>query len=238
LISLWQKQLIAFQSHPELSDDQRLWVYVGLLDQIALSKQSVTPELAKEIASSVSLAIASAKDPYQQITSTYAGYHALKESGQTEKAKSLLQSQVKKNNNPAYWMLTLANLAQSADQPDMALNWYSEAYRQSKGTATRLQWGSYYLVGLVTLSPQNFTAISGLVHNLIDETTQLTDGVAGRNQKAVQRILTTLQQWASEPPQVELLAYAELAVRENCKRQYPQQPDRADCLALTDHFSD
>jgi hypothetical protein len=49
------------------------------------------------------------------------------------------------------------------------VNWYEQAYNASKGPATRLQWGSNYVVSLVDLTPADAPRIEKAVSSVFDE---------------------------------------------------------------------
>ncbi len=79
----------------------------------------------------------------------------LRESGELEQAKNLLLAESEKSKYGYYFMSELAHIEQLLGNEAEALKWLEKAYRQSRGPATRFQWGVNYLRGLLELDANN-----------------------------------------------------------------------------------
>lgn len=97
-------------------------------------------------------------DPKFHATINAAG-NLLRESGALEEARDLLQSESEKSRYAYYFMSELAHIEQLLGNNNAALLWLQKAYQQSRGPATRFQWGVNYLSGLLELDPNNLTLI-------------------------------------------------------------------------------
>jgi hypothetical protein len=78
---------------------------------------------------------------------------------------------------------------------DEALNWYAQAFDQSKGPATRLQWGAGYLQALVDLAPGDARRIEATAQKLFDEAARDSGAFYQRSASSMRRVGRTLTAW-------------------------------------------
>jgi protein disulfide-isomerase len=60
---------------------------------------------------------------------------------------------------PYYQMADLASLDERMGRTDSAIAWLERAYRESQGPATRFQWGTNYVRGLIRMRPDDEAAV-------------------------------------------------------------------------------
>ena len=60
---------------------------------------------------------------------------------------------------PYYHMADLAALDEDMGRTDSAIAWLERAYSESQGPATRFQWGTNYVRGLIRMRPDDESAV-------------------------------------------------------------------------------
>ena len=55
-------------------------------------------------------------------------------------------------------MSDMGHICEELGREDEALDWYERAYHESKGPATRFQWGTSYLLAVMRLAPDDVAA--------------------------------------------------------------------------------
>lgn len=112
-------------------------------------------------------------------------------------ARPLLLAELDRSKQPYYFMVTLADIEQRAENYDVAIDWLKRAYDMSKGPATRFEWGSYYLVGLLEMAPTDTQRIHDTTVGLIAEL-QKGSGFYQRPKRQLQRLEQRLQTWGKD----------------------------------------
>jgi hypothetical protein len=67
--------------------------------------------------------------------------------------EALLRGELLTSKTPYYYMVDLGDLEEKRGHKSEAIVWFERAYRESRGTATRFQWGNIYLSALLRLDP-------------------------------------------------------------------------------------
>jgi thioredoxin-related protein len=70
---------------------------------------------------------------------------------------------------PYYHMADLAALDERMGKTDSAITWLERAYRESQGPATRFQWGTNYVRGLIRMRPDDEAAVRDATLAVLDE---------------------------------------------------------------------
>ncbi|HEX6998997.1 MAG TPA: thioredoxin family protein [Gammaproteobacteria bacterium] len=74
-------------------------------------------------------------------------------------AYAVAEAALAESKTPYYQMADLAALEERMGHPDAAIGWLERAYRESQGAATRFQWGTNYVRGLIRLRPDDEAAV-------------------------------------------------------------------------------
>jgi protein disulfide-isomerase len=94
-----------------------------------------------------------------------------------------------------YFMATLADICEHLGRPNEALQWYETAYRQARGSATRVQWGTSHVQALLRLRPEATDRIQRATLDVIGEL-KGTEGVFRRSRMRIESLDRQLRQWA------------------------------------------
>lgn len=140
----------------------------------------------------------------------------LYELGDDARLRQLLTDQMKVSRTPYYYMPDMADIEERAGNKAAALQWLERGYRESKGPATRFQWGTQYLHGLLRLSPEDEPRIRVAVLEVIGE----LDGperIHARTRTRLERLDAALGEWAAAnmPAAARLCGAPQFAARFN-----------------------
>jgi protein disulfide-isomerase len=155
----------------------------------------------------------------------------LYELGDDARLRELLEAQMKVARTPYYYMPDMADIEERAGNVRAALAWLERGYRESSGPATRFQWGTQYLHGLLRMSPKDEPRIRAAVLEVIGE----LDGperIHARTRVRVERLDAALEAWAAESGNAATLSAIGQRWRELCKRLPASDPARTDCADL------
>ncbi|GAB4036326.1 MAG: thioredoxin family protein [Rubrivivax sp.] len=190
-----------------LSRGDRISALIGRIQLARLGqpKDAVKVDLPASLIAEVKAHVArddrEITDGYERQAVITAAAYALGQAGLWDESDALLKANLAKSHSPYYLMSQLGGNARKRGQTDEALKWYGEAFAKSEGPATRLQWGSSYLVALVDLAPQDAARIEKTAATLIREAAQDPGAFSGRSARALQRMGRKLAAWAAGGPQ-------------------------------------
>jgi thioredoxin-like negative regulator of GroEL len=139
------------------------------------------------------------KDGYERQAVIYAAGHLLGAAGLWSDSDALLKANLAKSHSPYYFMSVLGGNARKTGRSAEALQWYEQAFNESKGPATRLQWGAGYFENLVKLAPQEAGKIEKLAGQLIQEAAQDPGAFYERSARSMQKVSELLLPWAVGP---------------------------------------
>jgi thiol-disulfide isomerase/thioredoxin len=155
----------------------------------------------------------------------------LYELGDDARLRVLLEEQMQTSRTPYYYMPDMADIEERAGNMDGALAWLERGYRESKGPATRFQWGTQYLHGLLRMSPADESRIRTAVLEVIAE----LDGanrIHARARTRLERLDEALDQWAQVTGNADTLTAIGQRWRALCERLPAGDPARAACPDL------
>ncbi len=236
LLEAWSRRLDAMVATPA-EGAARLRPLFGQLDLLELRGEEVSTDLQQRIARTVAEERAAADSTYERIAVVNSASYLLRDSGQAALAEQMLREEMADDVNGYYWMLAMANLAEQADRRDEAVDWMRQAFDQARGPATRLQWGSVYVAGLVRLAAERSDEIESTVDRVMQELSAQPEPLHGRNKGAVKRIARALHGWAEssdDPDPARVLDTTTTRFGELCMSSFEAEDARRDCLALFD----
>lgn len=136
------------------------------------------------------------KDGYERQAVIYSAGSLLGQAGLWADSDALLKSNLTKSHSPYYFMSVLGANARKTGRTAEALQWYERAFNESKGPATRLQWGAGYFDNLVKLAPQDSARIEKLASQLIQEAAQDPGSFYERSARSMSRVSELTVGWA------------------------------------------
>ncbi|MBW8828930.1 MAG: thioredoxin family protein [Burkholderiales bacterium] len=136
-------------------------------------------------------------DGYERQAVITAAAYLLEEAGLLDESDALLKANLAKSHSPYYLMSELSSNAKKRGDKVGALRWSQEAFDQSEGPATRLQWGASYVGALIELAPQDEKRIEAAVSQLFAEAAAQPNAFYERSARSLQRVGTKLGEWNS-----------------------------------------
>jgi protein disulfide-isomerase len=190
-------------------------------------------EVAREARRRVDTALAGARDPYIRsglINAALPIYDALH---QNEDAYRVVQAEIANSKTPYYFEADLAELAETLGHKGDALRLFERAYHDSKGAATRFQWGELYLSGLLRLAPQD----SGRIRTVGTEVLGELDGsdrIYRRSHRRLEMLDRDLRAWDGHSRAQRDVVIHDLRtrMRQICVKIPDTEPARSSCEAF------
>ncbi len=136
-------------------------------------------------------------DPYERhaaLNTIWQLYHKI---GLDDEARDALAEGIEVSKQPYYFMSGMASLERKAGNTRAALDWYRRAWDAASGPATRVQWGSSYLLAQIDLSPEDAQGIRDTARAVLAELAEQTDGLRQRSALRMQRVSGALLEWAA-----------------------------------------
>ncbi|MET0281595.1 MAG: thioredoxin family protein [Steroidobacteraceae bacterium] len=155
----------------------------------------------------------------------------LDELGDDARLKDLLLQQVQVSKTPYYYFPDIADLEEKAGHKEAALSWFERGYRESAGPATRFQWGTLYINGLLRISPQDAPRIRTAVLDVIGE----LDGperIHARARARLDKLNSSLADWAEQYRQAPTLTAVRQRWQQICQGLPATDSMRTECPGL------
>lgn len=146
-------------------------------------------------------------------------------------AKPMLLAELDKSRQPYYFMVSLADIEQRKGNYDVALDWLQKAHAATTGSATRFQWGNYYLSGLLEMAPDDAQHIHDTTVALLDEL-QNSGGLYNRPKSQLNRLEQDLMEWSEEYGKQSALSGIRESVLQVCASASRQAAARDTCEAF------
>jgi thioredoxin-related protein len=141
----------------------------------------------------------------------------LKSSGQLAEAKKLALYEKDHSHSPYYFMSYLGSIEREQKNNKAALHWYKQAWKVSKGKATRFEWGTGYLLNRIKLSPNDFAQFYVDYQVLVKELFERQDPFFARTKKRLERLSKAIGEWSPKRSKQELKKLKKVFNKE-CKR--------------------
>ena len=133
------------------------------------AKGGVSQAVLKKVRERVKWADKEARDAMVRQSAISNAADLLHQAGDDTGAKALLEGELKRSASPYYYMLGLADLAESAKDGPAAIAWARKAYETSQGSATRVQWAIEYSKTVLRQAPGDAAAVEASANAVIDE---------------------------------------------------------------------
>lgn len=196
----WGRAMEAERNTPDLSCASRLatWLPAVELHRLVSPDEEPSSTLIDHIRREVARCNRETTDPYERQAVVNMAVYLLQTAGLEQEAKSLLKAELERSRSPFYFMVELADLARQAGRPEEALRWLERAHDSARGPATRFQWGTYHVLGMVELTPEEGEAIERAAIALLTELSRSPDALFGRNLRRLHTLGEGLRAWAGE----------------------------------------
>jgi thioredoxin-related protein len=207
-----------------------------LLARLDIPKDTVQVKLPEPLLADVRAHVARADreitDGYERMAVITYGGGVLGRAGLWGDSEALLKSNLTKTLTPYYLMSQLGSNARKLGQKEEALRWYGQAWDQSQGPATRVQWGGGYVAQLIELAPTDVPRIEKAAAKLLTEATRDPGIFQGRSGHQLQRLSGRLLKWGAKGQPAATVARLQTTLKGLCGKVQAADGQRAACQAL------
>lgn len=152
--------------------------------------------------------------------------------GDLDHARAIAEHELELSSTPYYHMADLAWIDEMLGRYDAAIGWLEQAYRASRGPATRFQWGTNYVRGLLRMAPEDEAAIQAAAFEVLGE----LDGPGRLYQRSRGRLETldaSLREWNADGAHDDVIAALRTQMAGICSRIAEDEAEaRAACTTF------
>ena len=230
--------LLRLQNDTGLSRGDRVAALGQRVDlaRIGQPKDSIQPQLPAPLVQTVrDTALQMDReisDGYERQAVITAVAYLLTQAGLWDASDALLKDNLRKSHSAYYLMSQLGSNARKRGRNAEALRWYAQAFDQSVGPATRLQWGASYLSALVDLAPRDAKRIEQTAARIFDEAARDPAALHDRSARSLQRVAGKLKSWNADGRQAAAMGRLQSRLALLCGRPDVAAPERATCSTL------
>jgi len=196
LLRRWESVMDAAAADARYSDADRLDALESKLRAVkALSPGRTIPAgLAASAERRIDAVLAQAHDEHARASAVNSALNILEVLGDDAKADAILHQQLALSKSPYYYMPDIAELEEKRGHKEAAIEWLARGYHESQGAATRFQWGTQYVLGLVRLAPADEARIRGAGLEVLGELSG-PDRIYARTRRLLLKLDTSLRKW-------------------------------------------
>lgn len=238
VLAAYNTALQRLEADPTLSRADRMGALLGRIELARMdtpddaTSVKLPAPLVKEVREQVARDDREITNGYERQAVITTGAYALQRAGLMSESDALLKANLAKSHSPYYLMSALASNAKARGDKTEALHWYEEAYRTSKGPATRLQWGASYLSALVELAPQDAPRIERAATALIADAAAQPNAFYERSARSLQRAGARLQTWNANGAHAATIKRLQAQLGPVCEKLPTADAQRSTCDAL------
>lgn len=237
-VAAFEPALRRLETDPALSRNDRLAALVSRVElaRLEVPRRELRPPLPESLLRDVREHAAAADrgttDAYERQAVIPFAAHALERAGLWADGEALLKGNLGRSVSPYYLMSQLGGMARRQGHNDEALQWLAKAFDQSRGPATRLQWGAGYLQALVELKPADVTRIETTAGGLFDEAARDSGAFFKRSAGSLQRIGRALTAWNKDGSHTASIRRLQARLGRMCSRVEAAEQRQEHCRTL------
>jgi thiol-disulfide isomerase/thioredoxin len=205
-------------------------VALALMDKPKSVKPDLSPELVAQARAAATKADTTSTDKYERQAVIPSAAHLLSDVGLVDASDALLKAELPKAVSAYYHMLVLASNAKVRGDKEAALDWSEKAYAGALGPATRLQWGSGYVLKLIEMTPQDSARIEKAATQVISELDAAPETFYERNRRSLEKMGTQLNAWNAGGKHTPVVQKLSAQLSEVCAK-LPEKDSARDACA-------
>jgi thiol-disulfide isomerase/thioredoxin len=192
------------------------------------SRGAVPAQVAQSARQKAEAAIASAPQAQDRAAVMNAAMFILLELGDKERLNAVLRHEIQVSPTPYYYMGELADLEEEQGHKKAAVEWLARAYHESQGPATRVQWGSEYIKGLIRLAPEDEPEIAATAIEVLSQARE-HDVLYGRSLQKMQAAARKVHEWNTANKHRAAVAEIHRTLDASCRRSSPSNGSAVAC---------
>jgi thiol-disulfide isomerase/thioredoxin len=229
LLARWSAVMDSAAGDARFSETDQL-VAVGMkLRAIKLLGDDTLPaDTAAEARRRVDAALARGQTGFARAGVVNSSMFVLDQLDDRDRLFALAEAEMKTSKYPYYYMLDLGSIEEERGNKAAAITWLERAYRESQGAATRFQWGTEYVLGLLRMQPQDAVAIREATLAVLGELDG-PDRIHRRTARRLEKLDQQLQAWGKDDAQAKTLVALRARRDELCAAIPAGEASRKDC---------
>lgn len=224
LLESWTAAMDAAYADPRYGHGDRLAAVRSKVQAVdALAPDGIPPELAadgRRIADDV-LEEIGVNAPGRR-GAVNAAINLLVALDDIDRAYEIAERELERSRTPYYSMADLAWLDEQRGRTADAIAWLERAYHASKGRATRFQWGTNYVRGLLRMAPDDEAAIRAAALQVLGELDG-PDRIYRRSRARLEALDASLREWGASGRGVETLDLLRRRMASTCEDIPPEE---------------
>ena len=148
--------------------------------------------------------------------------YLLWDAGDHAGAKKLELAELKRSDQPYYYMSSLSDFAEQDGDKAGAIEWARKAYEASQGPATRVQWATLYSNTVMRNAPDDKAQVAKAANAVVDELGKSPDSYYQRTQKRIANWGSKLRAWSAAHNGGDLLKSLRSRMDDVCGKQGAQ----------------
>jgi hypothetical protein len=237
LVAQWSALLDRFANDTGISKADRLTAVsaklaLAKLGQAEGVKAALDKTLIEQVKQAVAAADQSSTTVYERQAVIPNAADLLSEAGLLDESDALLKSELPKAASPYYHMLILAANAKQRGDVTGSLAWSEKAWGESKGPATRLQWGAGYVNRLLEMAPQDTARIELAATGVLTELEANEETFFERNRRGLEKMGLRLNAWNNKGQHTAIVKRLAAQLNAKCSKLEAQSEAQAACLGV------
>lgn len=232
LQTAWNAALAKLADDQTISRTDRLGAVIAQTSLARLDNGKLSSAQQSALKQKVSQIEQSTTDAYERQSVVSSAAYALSDAGLLDDSDTLLKAELKRSHSPYYFMSTLGSNAKKRGDASTSLNWYEQAYGAAKGPATRLQWGSNYVINLVDQAPTDQARIDKAVASVFGELAGTENAFYERNRAYLEKLGKKLADWNKDGKHQQSLQKARTQLDGICGKLPAADPQKPVCQGI------
>jgi thioredoxin-related protein len=211
----------------------QLGMLAAKLDALKQLDGKLPADVASAARTRVRTALAVEQDPYRRPSIIDASLDVLDATGDKAEAYRIVKDEISRAPSPYYFEADLGLLAESLGHKDEALDLLAKAYDDSRGAATRFQWGVLYLDGVLRMAPADAPRVQRVGEQVLAELDG-EDRIYRRARVRLERLDQQLRNWngAARGRHADVLQALHARAQQVCVKIPENDPARRPCEAF------
>jgi protein disulfide-isomerase len=198
----WLKAAATIAGNADNSVDTRLaaWNPAIEFQKLEAPNAAVPAKLKSDVQAAAAQADQNAKTPFERHAVVSSAAYMLRQVGDFDGARNLLEAEAAKTDTPWYYYSSLASLEQELKNDKAAQGWAAKARESVVGRASKIQWITNDIILNAKIKNEDQKAyMLNLTKEYYDTATSLDDGFSGRNWTRAKRVSDSLKDWHKDP---------------------------------------
>ena len=237
LQATWNASLDQFATDATLSRADRLSAVGAKLALAKLelpkgAKPVLDAQLLAQVRNAAAVADKTTTNTYERQAVIPSAADLLSEAGLLDESDAMLKAELATAVSPYYHMLVLAANARARGDKAASLDWSEQAWHESKGPATRLQWGSGYVNRLIELAPQDAARIEKASSGVLAELEAVPETFYERNRRGLEKMGQRLLVWSDKGRHAAVIKKLTIQLNLVCAKLPPQDEAKTACAGM------